>query len=241
MRKTSIIFTLILLLTACKSKKVVTTKHSSKPRIVAVKHPNKTTTTIDTHTNTSLTIQKIINKAVSFKGTKYKYGGTTKSGMDCSGLMFTSFKAGNINLPRTSFSQSKTGKTIRVKDIQKGDLVFFKTGRKNRINHVGLVVSHTNGNVKFVHASSSRGVMMSSLKDGYWANAYATSKRISTSSKTTTTASNTNTLKTYTVKKGDTFYAIARKFSGVTAQSIMKLNRLSASDLKPNMILKIPK
>jgi len=235
MKKISLIFVLLLFLTGCKSKRVVTSKYPKK---------TKTTHTTASHNTASTTVRKIINKAVSFKGTKYKYGGTSKKGMDCSGLMFTAFKAGNINLPRTSSAQSKKGKRVATKNIQKGDLVFFKTSSKNRINHVGLVVSHNNGNVKFVHASTSKGVMISSLKDGYWANAYAEARRVTTVSKTNTTKPNStkpNSAKTYTVKKGDTFYAIARKFSGVSAQNIMDLNRLSASDLKPGMVLKIPK
>ena len=239
MKKISLVFTLLLLLTACKSKKVITNKPPTKPRIVNTKRPTKSTnTTSKKNTNTSISTQKIINKAVSFKGTKYKYGGTTRSGMDCSGLMFTSFKAGNINLPRTSSAQSKKGKRIATKNILKGDLVFFKTSKKNRINHVGLVVSHTNGNVKFVHTSSSRGVMISSLKDGYWANTYAGARRISSASKTSST--NSSSIKKYNVKKGDTFYGIAKKYRGVSAQNIMDLNRLSVADLKPGMVLKIP-
>ena len=230
MKKISLFFTLLLLLTACKSKKVITSKRPSKPK---TSH-----TSASNHTNTSVSTQKIINKAVSFRGTKYKYGGTSKKGMDCSGLMFTSFKAGHINLPRTALAQSKIGVKISSKKIKKGDLLFFKTSKKNRINHVGLVVSQTNGNVKFVHASSSKGVMISSLKDGYWANAYAQARRVTTPLKTTQPTKNNS--KTYTVKKGDTFYAIARKFSGVSAQNIMKLNKLKASDLKPGMTLKIP-
>ncbi len=239
MKKISFIFILFILLSACKAKKVVTKKSASKPRIVTTKRPTKRKgTAIYSNTITTANVQKIINKAVSFKGTKYKYGGTSKRGMDCSGLMFVAFKNGNINLPRTALEQSKKGKKITTKKIKKGDLVFFKTNRKKRINHVGLVVSHKNGNVKFVHTSSSRGVMISSLKDGYWANAYVMARRITKAKKTTTAI--INNPKTYTVKKGDTFYAIARKFTGISAQDIMKINHLSASDLKPGMVLEIP-
>ncbi len=159
--------------------------------------------------------------------------------------MLVAFKSGNINLPRTAFQQSKKGTRITTKNIQKGDLVFFKTSNKNRINHVGLVVSNQNDIVKFVHASTSRGVMISSLKDGYWANVYTMAKRIIKTNKQNilNTKTNQNIKKTniYTVKSGDTLYRIAKLFKGVSAKNIMDYNQLFSTTLQPGMQLKIPK
>ena len=67
---------------------------------------------------------------------------------------------------------------IAVANAQKGDLVFFKTSNKNRISHVGLVIANRNGEVRFVHASSSRGVMVSSLNDGYWKKTFSEARRV---------------------------------------------------------------
>ena len=83
----------------------------------------------------------IIAFAKTYSGTKYKYGGMTKKGIDCSGLLFISFQSEQINLPRTARDMSKKGTKISLSKVQKGDLLFFKTNKKKRtINHVGLVV-----------------------------------------------------------------------------------------------------
>lgn len=122
---------------------------------------------------------EIINSALEFSGTRYKFGGTTNKGMDCSGLMYVAFSNHDINLPRTSFSMAQEGEEIRLKEITKGDLVFFKTSRKAKnINHVGLVVAIDGDEIKFIHSSTSRGVIVSSLKEGYWNSAFVKATRI---------------------------------------------------------------
>lgn len=241
----------VLLLASCKSKqKVVTSKpqsnkHTTKRTVPKISEkPTRNVEVISSPTvvTTSAT-NKVIRKALSFKGTRYKYGGTTKSGMDCSGLMCSSFKAVNVNLPRTSFEQSKQGVRVSKRNVQKGDLVFFKTNGKSRINHVGLVVSVDGRDVKFVHSSSSRGVMISSLKEGYWSNAFSEVRRLqhSQSNEGEVVVVNTpNVEKTYTVVKGDTLYAIARKFNGVSVNDLMSFNNLTSTSLKLGMELKIP-
>jgi cell wall-associated NlpC family hydrolase len=121
---------------------------------------------------------KIVNTAQSYIGTKYKYGGTTHKGMDCSGLIYVAYGKEHIQLPRTSFAMAQQGKTISLKQIKKGDLVFFSTGRKKKINHVGLVSKVSNSTVYFIHASSSRGVMTSSLSEKYYKKHFIKAKRI---------------------------------------------------------------
>jgi probable lipoprotein NlpC len=106
-------------------------------------------------------VEKVISTARSYTGTPYKYGGTTRTGLDCSGLLMNSFKIIDVNLPRSSDDQSKIGKEVKLKDLEPGDLVFFATGKKKRqITHVGLVTEiKGKDNVKFIHASSSLGVV----------------------------------------------------------------------------------
>ena len=103
----------------------------------------------------------IIDFAKTFQGTRYKFGGTTKAGMDCSGLVYTAFQTENITLPRISRDMATKGILISFKDIEEGDLVFFKTSSKNTINHVGLVVETKRGEVKFIHSTTRAGVIIS--------------------------------------------------------------------------------
>lgn len=111
--------------------------------------------------------KKVLKKAHSYLGTPYKYGGESKRGMDCSGLVMLSFESVNIQLPRVSREQAKHGMKIKLKNAKKGDVLFFKTSG-SRISHVGIVDHVKKGEVFFIHASSSKGVMVSSLENSYW-------------------------------------------------------------------------
>ena len=123
--------------------------------------------------------EMVIAKARSYTGTPYKWGGTTSSGMDCSGLLLNSFKAIDYNIPRTSAEQKKTGKRVGQDEIKKGDLVFFATSKKKRkVTHVGLVTERRGGEITFIHASTSRGVMESSLSNSYWSKRFRQARRV---------------------------------------------------------------
>lgn len=125
-------------------------------------------------------VDKVISTARSFTGTPYKYGGTTRSGMDCSGLLLNAFGAINYPLPRTSADQSKVGKEVKLKEVEPGDLVFFATGkRKRKITHVGLVTERkSRDNVKFIHASSSLGVVEANLLSDYYRKIFREARRV---------------------------------------------------------------
>jgi cell wall-associated NlpC family hydrolase len=112
-------------------------------------------------------LDQLVSTASENIGTRYRSGGTTKEGFDCSGLMCTTFGAFDIDLPRTSLEQSQYGTKINNEDAQKGDLIFFKTNGRRQVNHVGMVVEVNNGDIKFIHASSS-GVIISSLREKYY-------------------------------------------------------------------------
>lgn len=241
----------VLILASCKTKhKVITSKSSSKTYTTKRTVPQirkqpirKADPQPNVVTESTSVAKEVIRKALSFKGTKYKYGGTTRSGMDCSGLMYSSFKVVDVILPRTSFEQSKEGINISVDNTLEGDLVFFKTNGKSRINHVGLVVSIDDANIKFVHSSSSRGVMISSLKESYWSNAYSETRRlvdvvISNNDVIVDKAPESN--KIYVVKNGDTLYAIAKRYNNISVNDIMTFNNLNSTSLSPGMQLQIP-
>ncbi|MFC1235554.1 NlpC/P60 family protein [Vibrio sp. F74] len=109
----------------------------------------------------------------TWQGTPYKYGGTNKNGIDCSAFVQAIYlEAENQHLPRTTYAQSKLGVEIKLGKAQSGDLVFFKTGRKDR--HVGIYL----GDNKFMHASTSKGVIISRLNNPYWASVFWQVRRI---------------------------------------------------------------
>lgn len=123
-------------------------------------------------------INTIIKTARSYTGTPYKWGGTSRAGMDCSGLLCNAFRSVDYNLPRTSNEQSEVGKKVNKKDLQPGDLVFFATGKKKRkITHVGMVTQVKGGKVRFIHSSSSLGVVESSLESNYYQKRFRTARR----------------------------------------------------------------
>ena len=121
----------------------------------------------------------IVETALAYQGTRYKYGGTNRKGMDCSGLTYTAFRMHHVELPRVSYQQATKGKRIKLSTVQKGDLLFFQTNKnRKRINHVGLVIESDRGVIKFIHATTSRGVLISTMNERYWKNAFTEARRI---------------------------------------------------------------
>lgn len=108
-----------------------------------------------------------------WKGTPYRLGGDSKRGIDCSALVKNVYRDSfNLTLPRTTETQVKKGYLVYKDQLQVGDLVFFKTGWSTR--HVGIYM----GNNQFMHASTSKGVITSSLDNVYWKEKYWQARRI---------------------------------------------------------------
>lgn len=117
--------------------------------------------------------EKMYSQYQQWRGIRYKRGGMSKNGIDCSGLVCLIFnRQFGISLPRTVRQQAQKGVQIERKELHSGDLVFFKTG--NRSYHVGIYIEDG----KFFHVSSSNGVMISTLDDTYWKAHYWQSRRI---------------------------------------------------------------
>jgi cell wall-associated NlpC family hydrolase len=121
---------------------------------------------------------QIVKNAKANIGSPYKLAGTTKAGFDCSGLVYISFKNSNINLPRTSIDMSKQGRKIDTNEARKGDLIFFKTNGSAKINHVGLIIEVDDDEIKFIHSSSSKGVIISSINEAYYKKSFTQINRI---------------------------------------------------------------
>lgn len=160
--------------TNTEEKEVASTKKSSKNKLVE----NEESDYEPDSENTPYLVKQIIFTAMEYDGVKYRSGGTTPAGMDCSGLVCTVFKAYDISLPRSSNDMSKVGQKLKRNEIQKGDLVFFKTNGRNVINHVGLVTEVNGDEILFIHSSVQRGVIISSTNEPYYQRTFAQANRI---------------------------------------------------------------
>lgn len=177
MNRFLLMLVLIASISACKSKKRVITKKSKTQKSI-----NKSATSTSSpiaDKNYSLAADHIVDNAKQFDGVRYKYGGTTKKGMDCSGLVFVSFKKEGFHIPRTTKNLSNYGEWVDINNVRKGDLLFFATKKNSRkVNHVGIVTDSRIGNVEFIHASTSNGVMISNLAERYWYFAFVQARRV---------------------------------------------------------------
>lgn len=123
---------------------------------------------------------KVVNYAKKQLGIKYVYGGSTPKGFDCSGFTQYVFTKYGYSVPRISRQYAKTGTKVSVKNTKPGDVLLF-TGsnkRKRVTGHLGIVVSNKNGQIKFIHASSSRGIVISDLKVSYYQDRILGARRI---------------------------------------------------------------
>ncbi|WP_394138500.1 C40 family peptidase [Cytobacillus oceanisediminis] len=117
---------------------------------------------------------QLIPLAKKYIGIPYQWGGTTPSGFDCSGYITFVYKQLDKNLPRTTSGMYSTGVSVKKSDLRVGDLVFFNTSGKG-VSHAGIYIGDNN----FVHASTSKGVMISSLNDPYyWKSRYIGARRV---------------------------------------------------------------
>jgi cell wall-associated NlpC family hydrolase len=134
----------------------------------------------ETQVNASLSVNQLLSGNQDlyqfyneWEGTPYRLGGTKKSGIDCSAFVQKAFvEAYKMSLPRTTRQQSKQGVEMSWSDAQQGDLVFFKTKRSTY--HVGIYL----GNKQFMHASTSKGVIISRIDNPYWASKFWQVRRV---------------------------------------------------------------
>ena len=121
--------------------------------------------------------QQILNVAAESLGSPYRGGGSTPAGFDCSGFVTYTLNQFDITLPRNSAEMAQIGKRILKKDAKPGDLIFFKTNG-SYISHVGIVTENSDGIIKFIHSSTSSGVVYSSTSESYYARTFAGVNRI---------------------------------------------------------------
>lgn len=123
-------------------------------------------------------VASVLKTAESYLKTPYKYGGTTRAGLDCSALMQLSWRAAGVELPRSSKDQSQVGKNVHWQDIKPGDMLFFATGRGRTVTHAGLVVTVTRDQIRFIHAATRGGVRIDDFSLKYWRDAFLFARRL---------------------------------------------------------------
>ncbi|EFL78302.1 lipoprotein [Actinobacillus pleuropneumoniae serovar 2 str. 4226] len=122
-----------------------------------------------------MAISSLSEQQHEWKGTRYRLGGNSKAGIDCSGFMQVTFRdLFGIDLPRTTSEQAEEGTRIDREEIKTGDLVFFKTGRGPNGKHVGVYVK----NGQFLHASTKGGVIYSDMNSPYWSRTFWQARRL---------------------------------------------------------------
>lgn len=157
----SIAFAMIFLLASCSSRHAVVKrggKETQREIVSDVNHSLK---------NLRGMRREIVKEALSWEGTPYKYASADKvEGTDCSGMVLRVYETvAQVKLPRNSGKQSEFCETIRMKDLQPGDLVFFATGKDpSRVSHVGVMLDENH----FIHASTSKGVVISDITTPYY-------------------------------------------------------------------------
>ncbi|WP_136668768.1 peptidoglycan endopeptidase [Flavobacterium sp. H122] len=120
----------------------------------------------------------LIAKASENLGARYRSGATGNGGFDCSGLMFATFKNIEMTLPRSSRDMAaNAGMRIAKEHAQKGDLIFFAT-RGRGVSHVGMITEVTENDIKFIHSSTSSGVIISSVNEPYYSRRFVQINRV---------------------------------------------------------------
>ncbi len=129
----------------------------------------------ETDPNRAAEKSDVMAEIINWIGTRYEFGGQSRSGIDCSSFTKQVFeKAFGLDLPRTAYEQSQLGDPVKKGELQFGDLVFFKTARYAPITHVGIYI----GEGLFANAACSRGVTVASLESEYWSAHYVGARRL---------------------------------------------------------------
>lgn len=137
--------------------------------MMKVQESNGSVATNSSDTSYSTTRLTLIEEAKKLAGSKYKYGGTSTKGFDCSGFTSYVYNKAGMAIPRSSSAQAQKGTKITQGAAQPGDLLFFRFKKKDNISHVAMVVSNDKNGMQIIHSTTSKGVMMEDISASkYW-------------------------------------------------------------------------
>lgn len=157
------------------------TDSTSLPRVLTTQDSLRSIQLDTTVRKNSQQVDQIINYAKKFLGTPYRSAGMTPSGFDCSGFIYYVMGNFGLTLTHSSYGMAEFGKTVKLSEIRPGDLMFFKGSSVNssRVGHVALVVEVGPNSIKFIHSSTSRGVVIDNFVGSkYYVPRYITTKRL---------------------------------------------------------------
>lgn len=213
-------------------------------------------------------IDSIIDYGKTFVGLKYRYGGITPAGFDCSGFVFHIHRHFNLPMPRVPSATCLIGDRISLDSLQPGDLVYFKTrsGYDNTIGHVGMVIEKVPNSFIFIHSASHAGLVIENFAEhSYYVNRYLFANRLpdefylrqwndslmkiyrfknddlykeQTCAIVSAEQPEGTTMLTYTVKSGDMLGLIATWYK-VSVNELMAWNGLGSSRLSIGQNLKV--
>lgn len=157
------------------------TDSTSLPRVLTTQDSLRLIQLDTTGRKNSQQVDQIINYAKKFLGTPYRSAGMTPSGFDCSGFIYYVMGNFGLTLTHSSYGMVEFGKTVKLSEIRPGDLMFFKGSsvKSSRVGHVALVVEVGPNSIKFIHSSTSRGVVIDNFVGSkYYVPRYITTKRL---------------------------------------------------------------
>lgn len=164
-----------VLLSACSTTNTAKNMHP-ETRVVGMEDSSSLQASQDEFENMVRNLDvksRIMDQYADWKGVRYRLGGSTKKGIDCSAFVQRTFREQfGLDLPRSTYEQQEMGKSISRTKLRTGDLVLFRAGSTGR--HVGIYI----GNDQFVHASTSSGVTISSMNEPYWKKRYNEARRV---------------------------------------------------------------
>lgn len=118
--------------------------------------------------------EQIVSTGKNYIGVRYRYGGSSANGFDCTGYTQFVYKQHNISVPRSTSEQAKVGTALSKSELQIGDLVIFKNTYRSGPSHAGIYI----GDGQFIHSSTSRGVRIDHMDDNYWGGRFHSARRV---------------------------------------------------------------